>query len=63
MKPLMGEYRNGHDRMWAGTKLPSSKPGVGSGRSRKRRPPAKVWKRRPVTRAGSDRSKRSGPAR
>jgi len=56
MKPVMGEYRDGHQRMWAGTKAPDSKLAVGSGRRRKARPPEKVWKRRPVTRVGPDRS-------
>jgi hypothetical protein len=63
MKPVMGDYRRGHARTWVGTNASSQKTSPTAGHKRVRRHPAKVWKRRPVTRAGSDRPKRSGPAR
>ena len=64
MKPIMGNYRRGHTRTWLGTNAASQKPSTATVRSRaQRHSAAKVWKRRPVTRAGSDRPKRSGPAR
>jgi len=63
MKPVMGKYRRGHTRTWLGTKVADGKPGTATGHNQARHHPAKVWKRRAVTRAGSDRPKRSGPAR
>ena len=63
MKPVMGNYRRGHARTWLGTNASSQKASTAPGHSQAQRHPAKVWKRRPVTRAGSDRPKRSGPAR
>jgi len=63
MKPVMGNYRRGHARAWVGTNASRQKASPATGRTQIARHPAKVWKRRPVTRVGSDRPKRSGPAR
>ena len=63
MKAVMGEYRRGHARAWSGIKVRSRKPAATVAPGQARRDDAKLWKRRAVTRAGSDHAKRSGPAR